>query len=266
VRTRFVVVVVSAALLTAGSAAARGEDTGSPEGLASVMAGAASAAPDTLVLRTRELRSGPAPWERGVLPAFSLYGGGRVIVPGSSAGALQRAREFRLPAPRFARLVEDAGMAGLDRARVYEDTDTMDASALWVSMRTADGVRVTRIIAPEEHGSGSPGRVVEYVEQLPSAPRTAHEFQPTALAVLATGGVSEGQTAAVPWPLHTLAEGTRTSEGRCTVVTGDELVEAARLAVGAEQRTRWNSDGELYAVSFRPLLPDEHTCGDIDIR
>ena len=219
------------------------------------------AAPDTLVLRVQEQRSGPAPWELGRLPAFSLYGEGRVVVPVESTSALQQAREFRLPAQEFEWLVANAGWAGLDQARTYEDPNSTDGSLLMVSLRTADGVRTTRVTDPE---AGS--QVAAYVEGLPGAPRGASEFQPTALAVLATAGVSDGPAAAVPWPLHLLAEGTRTTQGRCTVVTGDALIEAARLAASAEQETRWSSGGSLYAVSFRPLLPDEHSCGDIDIR
>jgi hypothetical protein len=49
-------------------------------------------------------------------------------------------------------------------------------------------------------------------------------------------------------------------------VTGHQLVEATRLATNAEQQTRWSNGGKLYAVSFRPLLPDEHTCADLDLR
>lgn len=244
-RARAVLVGLSAMLL-----AACGAELAAPD-----------VAPDTLVLRAQEVRSGPAPWEMGQLPDFSLYGGGRVVVAAEPAGALEQAREFQLTIQEFERLVADAGAAGLDESRTYEDTDTTDASLLVVSLRTNDGVRTTRIAAPEESG----GLAVEYVERLPEAPQGAHEFRPTALAVLATSGVGEG-LAAEPWPLHPLAEGVRTSEGRCTVVTGDELTTAARLAANARQETLWSSGDTLYAVSFRPLLPDEHTCEDIDTR
>jgi hypothetical protein len=257
-RVRSVTVAVSAVLVLAGPMTACGGDSASPELNAS--------APDTLVLRAQELRSGPAPWELGQLPAFSLYGGGRVLVAGNPAGALQQARDFQLPAPEFEQLVADAGAAGLGQARTYEDTDSTDASLLVVSLRTTDGIRTTRIAEPEAQGARSPRRVAEYVKRLPSAPREAHEFQPTALAVLATSGVSKGSTAAVPWPMRPLAEGIRTRQGMCTLVTGGELTEAMRLAASAEQQTRWSSGGKLYAVSFRPLLPDEHTCGDVDFR
>ncbi|MEJ3743314.1 hypothetical protein WEI85_08515 [Actinomycetes bacterium KLBMP 9797] len=230
-------------------AAACGRDSAAPAEI--------PADPDTLVLRTQELRSGPAPWERGLLPTFSLYGGGRVIVPDTPAGALQRAREFEISAPTLHQLVADAHAAGLHRAQVYEDTDVVDAGALIVTLGTVD----TRISAPE-----SAGRVLRYLKQLPRTPPGARDFPTTALAVLATPGVSAGPAAATPWPLHPLADGIRTTEGRCVIVTGAALAGAMRLARTAQQRTRWSSGDQLYAVSFRPLLPDEHRCADIDIR
>ncbi|MDQ0604653.1 hypothetical protein QF037_008998 [Streptomyces canus] len=250
------------AVLLAGTSVACGGQSSSREGAPPV----ASAPPDLLVLRTQESHSGPAPWELGRLPGFSLYGGGRVIVPGEPAGALQTAREFPLSGPQYERIMTDARAAGLGRARTYEDSRSTDASLLRVTLRTTGGVRTTRIAAPEAGGTGSRGELLEYVERLPDAPRGAREFRPTALAVLATSGVSAGSASATPWPLRPLSEGTWTREGRCTVLTGQALTQAQHLARDARQDSRWTSGGSLYAVSFRPLLPDEHTCRDLDVR
>lgn len=210
-RARALIAAVTSVLL-AGTTVARGGHSAPREGAPPV----ASAAPDMLVLQIRESHSGPAPWELGRLAGFSLYGGGRVVVPGESAGALQTAREFPLSGREYERIMTDARAVGLGL--------------------------------------------------LPDTPRGAREFRPTALAVLATGGVSAGSTPATPWPLHPLGEGTWTREGRCTVLTGDALTQARRLARNARQDSRWTSGGTLYAVSFRPLLPDEHTCQDLDAR
>ncbi|MFI6340253.1 hypothetical protein [Streptomyces sp. NPDC050535] len=105
-----------------------------------------------------------------------------------------------------------------------------------------------------------------YVERLADAPRGTREFRPTAPAVLATGGVGAGSVPAAPWSLRPLTEGIRTREDRYTVLTGDTLTGALGLARGARQDSRWSSGGRLYAVSFPPLLPDEHTCRDLDVR
>ncbi|HEX6355093.1 hypothetical protein [Actinophytocola sp.] len=259
-RVHTMTMAVCTVLLLAGSTTACADDSATRERIAPAL----SESPDTLVLRVQELRSGPAPWEQGRLPTFSLYGGGRVVVPGPSAGALQQAREFHLPAEEFGSLLTSAVVAGLYQAHTYEDTDTVDATLLLVSLRANDDMRTTRVTEPEAHRSGPEGRVVAYVERLPGVPDGARVFQPTTLAVLATGGVSEGPTAAVPWPLRPLGDGTRTREGMCTLVTGDALTDVSRLAANASQETRWSSGGKLYAVSFRPLLPDEHTCQDVD--
>ncbi|WP_329342994.1 hypothetical protein OG866_41885 [Streptomyces sp. NBC_00663] len=253
------VTAAATAVLLAAAAVACGADSAAPQAAPPVV----SAAPDVLVLRTQESRSGPAPWERGRLPDFSLYGGGRVVVPGEPAGALQTAREFRLTDREYGRRLADAAAAGFDRNRTYEDSSGTDASQLRVALRTSKGLRTTRITAPEAGGDGSRAKALSYVEHLPQPPRGAREFRPTALAVLATSGVSAGSTPAVTWPLRPLAEGTLTPQGRCTILTGDALSQALRLARTARQDTRWTSGDTLYAVSFRPLLPDEHACQDL---
>ncbi|WP_327714630.1 hypothetical protein OG381_03700 [Streptomyces sp. NBC_00490] len=91
----------------------------------------------------------------GRLPGFSLYGGGRFIVPGEPAGALQTAREFPLPGPQYEKVEADARAVGPGRARTYEDSGSTDASLLRVALRTTEGVRTTRITAPEAGGTGS---------------------------------------------------------------------------------------------------------------
>ncbi|MFJ2237962.1 hypothetical protein [Streptomyces sp. NPDC087859] len=160
----------------------------------------------------------------------------------------------------------DARVAGLGRARGYEDSGSTDASLLRVTLRTTEGLRTTRIAAPEAGGTGSRRELLEYVDRLPDAPRGAREFRPTAPAVLATSGVSAGSASVTPWPLRPLSDGTWTREGRCTVLTDEALTQVQRLARDARQDSRWTSGGSLYAVSFRPLLPDGHTCRDLDVR
>ncbi|MGW7081998.1 hypothetical protein ACWGH2_00645 [Streptomyces sp. NPDC054871] len=219
--------------------------------------------PRTLVLRVQELHSSPRPWDRGDLPRFSLYGGGHVIAPARTQGALRTAVKYRLTPARYRDLTDAAHAAGLAHARRHEDTTSTDASLLTVTHRTPDGLRSTRVTAPEAGGEGDRGRVLDFVRtRVPPAPSDtpppgAAAYRPAALAILATGGVGADDATARPWPLRPIA-------GRCEVVTGEDLVRARQLALGARQNTRWSSGGTLYAVAFRPLLPDEHTCRDLD--
>jgi hypothetical protein len=92
-------------VLLAGTAACGGR--AAPEDL--------SSDPATLVLQVEELHSSPRPWVRGQLPRFSLYGGGRVIVPAGGSAALRSAREYRLSPDGYRDLVDRAYTARLDR-------------------------------------------------------------------------------------------------------------------------------------------------------
>jgi hypothetical protein len=47
---------------------------------------------------------------------------------------------------------------------------------------------------------------------------------------------------------------------RCGVVVGDDLSTLLPEAQSANQLTPWVSDSGEFALVFRPLLPDEHTC------
>jgi hypothetical protein len=67
------------------------------------------------------------------------------------------------------------------------------------------------------------------------------------------------------WPLETPAaefgEPYLLQRSRCGVVEGSELAPMLIAMRMANQLTRWESDGELYLVYPRPLLPHEQGCG-----
>ncbi len=49
-------------------------------------------------------------------------------------------------------------------------------------------------------------------------------------------------------------------DARCGTVSGEELRTLLPLVMSANQLTRWESDGKLYELLLRPLLPDESGC------
>jgi hypothetical protein len=67
-----------------------------------------------------------------------------------------------------------------------------------------------------------------------------------------------------PWPLAPLAGWGEPLANvptiRCTLVEG---ADAERLSSDLEDDTFWESDGDIYYVYARPLLPDEDRCSDV---
>lgn len=65
------------------------------------------------------------------------------------------------------------------------------------------------------------------------------------------------------WPLATPLSQVGTpfeSDSRCAVFEGEELDQLLSEIGKTNQLTRWNSEGELYELAVRPLLPDETGC------
>jgi hypothetical protein len=118
-------------------------------------------------------------------------------------------------------------------------------------------VQTTPVSAPDA-GGGDRHRIRDFVRALPAAPANAAAYRPSAITVLATGGVGS-EPAPRPWPSSPLDQGTRTRQGWCAVAPEAGPIEGVR-----QEESRWSSGGRLYAVVGRPLLPDEHACPEID--
>lgn len=94
----------------------------------------------------------------------------------------------------------------------------------------------------------------------PAAP-----YRPSALAVLAVPlipGTADGQP--VPWPGPALpGEPTGASEATCVVAQGAALGRALVAAGDVDVTRPWSWGGSSWALTFRPLLPDERGCADL---
>jgi hypothetical protein len=213
--------------------------------------------PAALVLRVEERHSSPRPWELGQLPGFSLYGGGRVVVASGGSDALRSAREYQLSTKAYRKLIGRAYAARLDQAGEFPHQGETDASAQIITLSTPEGVRTTRVTAPDAGGGGR-DRIEDFVRGLPAAPADAATYRPSAIALLAIAGVGS-EVAARPWPSSPLEQGIRTGQGLCTVVRDADPIEGVR-----QEESRWDSGGQVFAVVGRPLLPEEHACPDID--
>jgi hypothetical protein len=210
-------------------------------------------APDDVVLRTVTVGGVAGLGGKGTLPDVSIYGDGRVI-----AGDASWANEYRLTPAAYARLISQARKAGLGRPRTIDDSHVADAFYSVVSFAEDRPAATSKIIKMPGQG----GAAAAFVARL--NPRTwpagdlragPRPYAPANVAVLAAPPPSAEPGR--PWPFGRLGGGTPVAAVTCTVLTGGDATRARRLA---DTSDLWTDHGRTYAVTFRPLLPDEPDC------
>jgi hypothetical protein len=203
-----------------------------------------------LVLQMETVPGMAPPAGAAALPDFSVYGVGTVVVA-SSGGTAATVADLDDGAvadllDRAVALVDDGeatGVAGPD-APVTMLTYTRDGARKQATLDGTDA-DVSRLRQ----------RVLDQVADSGSAP-----YSPTSVAVIAITG---GGGAASAWPLGPLGAGASLDGAFCTVLTGEKSTRALELVTGSPG-TAWTSGGRVYAVSVRPLLPDESSCADLE--
>jgi hypothetical protein len=209
-------------------------------------------APDDVVLRTTTVGGIAGLGGTGTLPDVSVYGDGRVIARDASW-----ASEYRLTPAAYARLVEQARKAGLGTPRTVDDSNIADALYSVITFAADRPPATSKIIKMPGRG----GAAAAFVARL--NPRAwpagdlragARPYTPAKVAVLA--GPPPSADGARPWPFGALGGGTPVAGRTCTVLTGGNVAKARRLA----DEDRWTDRGRTYAVTFRPLLPDQPDC------
>ncbi len=245
--------------------------------------GAVSAAPDALVLQV--VRAGgflPAGAAFRAVPSVSVYGDGRVVTQGAQievwpAPALPSVQVGRLEADDVRRLVA-AGRELVEAAEDYGQPPVADAPTTAVVVQDGAQRGVAAAVALEELSGEVPAdgggltagqraareRLSAYVRQVQDAAAAApaQAYDGDGLAVLAEAygdavATPELPPSEVAWPGPALGPGT------CVVVTGAEAGEVREAAAGASVETRWTTGGQVLRLSFRPLLPHERTCEDV---
>nr|WP_157528973.1 hypothetical protein [Kibdelosporangium sp. MJ126-NF4]CEL21024.1 hypothetical protein [Kibdelosporangium sp. MJ126-NF4]CTQ95462.1 hypothetical protein [Kibdelosporangium sp. MJ126-NF4] len=215
--------------------------------LAACQAPATPPAGTAVALRVEQFGGGPLPAGIVTFPDFVLYGDRTLIVADRDGP-----REYHLTEDEFDTLYDRAQSAGLRTARTF-DVQAPDASTLEIVFGSDTGRAVTRIIAPDSDGGGDAGEIVRAVRLVPDSDLSSpyQRYQPRRIAVVA-GAMSSVPSSAV-WPLRPLAEGIAFNAGRCTVYDAAEVD-------GIRSETAWTSNGVVYQVRLRPLLPDEPDC------
>lgn len=243
-------------------------------------------ASDSLVLQVATTGGlmGPA-WWRAELPVLSVYGDGRAISEGPVPAIYPGPALPRL----FVKRLDTAGLQDLvDAALAAGVADTTDLGRPPV----ADAVTTRFTIVSGRH------TYVREVYALGAAAGGLTPEQQTARARLQTLQERLGQTALrsgleEPYSVQTVAllarpwadpqdhldhpsatwpgpalpgQPLRTRPGTgCLTATGEEATTVLAAAAKANDLTPWvTPDGARWNVGFRPLLPDENGCADLD--
>jgi hypothetical protein len=225
-------------------------------------------------------------------PMVSIYGDGRVIVPGPTIErypppALPNLLETEIDAGQIEDLLATADELGLLADDVdYGEPGITDQPRTVVTIAANGEVFVHDVYALDHDGGTS--------DDLTDAQREAREnlreFVEVAAGDDVTGGDALGPYAygelaviaedysqpngneaprpnVLDWPLdQDLATAGERFEfgGRCQVVSGpDALDSVVGQAEDATTITKWRSAGRSFSVTFVPLLPDEHRCDDL---
>ncbi|GAA3864802.1 hypothetical protein GCM10022243_33840 [Saccharothrix violaceirubra] len=217
--------------------------------LAAVLVGCGATAPplpDGLVLRAQQLVGMPSP-DPGRLPEFSLYGDGTVLRPGPDRGALHTLEAVKATAAQTREFYDRAHGVGLDADQEILNPDVVDGYSQVFVLVSGGHRYVTEADNPDESSD-----LVAFHETLHVEGR-AEPYRPQRIAAVAWGSApAEG---ARPWPWGTF------DEGGCLILDADQ---ATAVATSVPAHTPWLVGGREVLVVFRPLLPDESTCADLD--
>lgn len=229
--------------------------------------------PGALVLRIRFVKGMASPFDRPV-PDISVYGDGRVLslaIDLARSPAREVVRDQRLTPMAYRRVYRDARLAGLATSRTFRSEQQIPDAGPTVITLLAGGRRHVSTVHAGADGARvwMINRLAGHLRSLPHSDlvRPPTTYRPARMAILAwqppknSSGDSRGAgTQVTPWTLPPLAAGQQMT---CTLLAGDEAEAATRLAGSARPDTQWRSGPDLYAVRFRPLLPDEADCNAV---
>lgn len=240
------------------------------------------AEPDALVLRVEYTGGYVSPTTTvSRLPLVSVYADGRVItegpVPAIYPGpAWPDVQVAELPDGGVQELVTAAVDAGVTETGDLDDPTIADAAITRFTLVTDGQTHVRDVYALEipdvavftAEQQAARQALTDLVARLTAidAPTTAYE--PTAVAALSSPWVpgddeSLPDRPAVDWPGPLLPGETVGPGVGCVVATGDQAAAVTTAAQAADTLTPWTSASATWAVSFRPLLPDETGCADL---
>ncbi|MBB5852780.1 hypothetical protein ACFQ05_05750 [Amycolatopsis umgeniensis] len=216
--------------------------------------------PETVLLRAKTYVGMPSP-KPALVPEFSLYGGGRLLVPGETVGSLQTVSEKRLDSRAVEEVYSAAHSADLDRDAFLPNSNVLDGYLLVFTLYDKEGKR--RQVRAENPS----GELDDFQEDLAEVAKKAESvptpYRPTRMAAVGWASSTRPNSEARPWPFASFDRTPHVDGGLCVVLEGESVRQAEELARSATPATRWRTAETTWLVVFRPLLPDERSCDDL---
>jgi len=269
-----------------------------PTGAGSSPSGPAIAHPtgaDQLILRVELVGGFVAPETTFArTPSFSLMGDGTTVEPGAQTEIYPGQA---LP-PLIARSITEDGIqailgaaidAGLDRVVTVGDLGAVGVSDMPTTAFTLAANGETHRVeayalgmSGEERPQGMSqdtwaarqalssfeerlGRLPAWLPEGSIGADARYDAPAAALLVREYQGDPGLTEEPIAWPLATGLAGFGSADpsgmdGRCGTITGTNWEALRPAAHGANTLSPWTSDGRRYAITFRPLLPDQRGC------
>jgi hypothetical protein len=230
----------------------------------------------------------------GRLPIVVVHADGRVITQGPQiliypGPLMPNLVEHTLSQAALDRLIELARDKDLLKTIHYDLPDIADASDTVLEINLdGQSYRVSAYLLPEAGVDNAPGAEIdpasaegranlrEFIDALTGTPASdfvdeEHPLDVAAVqiyagkAVIVPNSELPGEQPAIEWPLGDLAtagEAVKNSpiDVRCQVIEGDDLATVLPLLQAANSLQTFQSEGELYSFTVRPLLPGETGC------
>ncbi len=283
----------AAVLLTVLLVAACAEPSSgsAPSGTAPTPSAQPPSDPDALVLRVQQVGGFTTPQELAArLPVVSVYADGRVFGLGPTAAihpafAWPDVQVRQVTVEQVQDLVDRALAAGIADSTDPGEPPLADATTTRFTLVTA-GERFVREVYALTEGTGSPGlteeqsavrvelqslldELLEVAQPFDGSPQV---YEPVAIAAVVrpwTAPEDDGSGLDLSgnpqaWPGPPLPGEPVGPDVGCAVATGEQATAVRAAAGGAHVLTPWATpDGALWSVAFRPLLPDETGCADL---
>lgn len=228
----------------------------------------------------------PAELSFATFPVFTLYGDGRIVVPGPTTleypgAALPNLLTGSVSAGDVRAAVVAAKDAGVDDSPDLGQPPVADAPTTTFVLVEGGTTHRTEAYALDLDTGGPTGlsaaqqaarrRLRELVATMTSELGAAatEPYRAAAVSVLVRpyadverGGLpGEPAPGEADWPLADLATGgSEQFGGRCVGLAGADAERALDAAAGARANTRWRSGGTTWALTFRPELPGVEPC------